>query len=430
MDPRHDHEDWDALAVGWAMSALDREDEERFAAHLPGCARCTATVRESLYTVADLAYALPDEAPPASMKARLMAAVAAEPRRSPTEPEQPSTEPSTDPEAESTGPEAEWPRLPAPAGNLDWFAGPDLAGGDLAGGDLAGGDLAGGDRAGSDPAGPDLAGDESPGDPPAQPRVGDGSGNGATPEPDRLTRDDGPVADPPGNGATPEPDRLTAADHPVLGDRPGTAGRPALGDRPTPPGQPGVGGRTTSDSVPPGEDGVVVPLEPRRRRRRITLAVAAAAVLALVAGLGVWNVQLRSDQDDLRRLVAQRDAAIQQLTASGPARVAALTGNGQPSPERRATLVVRGDQVEIIVETLVPTTGNERYWLWTLRCDTPQPTDLKPIKGFTVTQPEFSVRDIGSDPGVATATCFAISSEVGSATPTTPRQVVAVGQPE
>ena len=83
IDPREqlgEHGEWDALAVGWALSALDPEDEERFAEHLPGCTRCTATVRESLYTVADLAYALPDEAPPPSLKSRLMAAVAAEPR--------------------------------------------------------------------------------------------------------------------------------------------------------------------------------------------------------------------------------------------------------------------------------------------------------------------------------------------------------------
>ena len=152
-------------------------------------------------------------------------------------------------------------------------------------------------------------------------------------------------------------------------------------------------------------------------------------MLALIAGLLVSNVRLRDQQDDLRQVVAQREAAIEQLTANGPAKVAALTANGQPSPDRRATLVVRGDHIEIIVESLGPTTGDETYWLWTLRCDTPQPTDLKPIRGFTVTQSEFSVRDIGSDPGVASAPCFAISSEQGTATPKAPRQVVAVGQP-
>jgi hypothetical protein len=163
--------------------------------------------------------------------------------------------------------------------------------------------------------------------------------------------------------------------------------------------------------------------------RWVAIGVAAAAVVALIAGLLVSNVHLRDQKDDLRRVVAQRDTAIAQLTANGPAKVAALTADGQPSPDRRATLVVRGDHIEIIVESLGPTTGNETYWLWTLRCDTPKPTDLKPIRGFTVTQSDFSVRDIGSDPGVASAPCFAISSEEGTATPKAPRQVVAVGQP-
>ena len=61
-----DHGEWDALAVGWALSALEPGDEARFAVHLPTCERCTETVRESLRTVADLAYAVPDEAPPAT----------------------------------------------------------------------------------------------------------------------------------------------------------------------------------------------------------------------------------------------------------------------------------------------------------------------------------------------------------------------------
>src|SRR6185503_10977829 len=103
IDPREqlgEHAEWDELAVAWALSALDPEDEERFAEHLPGCTRCTATVRESLYTVADLAYALPDEAPPPSLKSRLMAAVAAEPRTPGALPPQAPAEPE---------PEEEWP---------------------------------------------------------------------------------------------------------------------------------------------------------------------------------------------------------------------------------------------------------------------------------------------------------------------------------
>jgi len=172
---------------------------------------------------------------------------------------------------------------------------------------------------------------------------------------------------------------------------------------------------------------------PALRRRRALLVAAVAAVvaaLALLAGLLGWSLQLRSDRDELRAVVAQRDAAIAELTVNGPARVAALNAPaGRPTAPRRATVVVRGSQVEVIVESLGPTVGDQRYWLWTLSCDTSQPTDLRPVGGFTVTQSEFSVRDIGSDPGSATATCFAISQEVGTARPTAPTTVVAVGQP-
>ena len=360
IDPREqfgEHGEWDALAVGWALSALDPEDEQRFAEHLPGCARCTATVRESLYTVADLAYALPDETPPASLKARLMAAVAAEPRnpRAAPEPHAPA-----EPEPEQEWPPGE-PHPGSPGYGIDWFARPARA---------------------------------------------------AEPAPDETTRP------PAGERSTgPGAERAAGAGGPA-----GAAGTEE--PQPAPEGYRG-------DTVEGQEAAAEIVALPRRRRvvRWVGIGVAAAAVVALIAGLLVSNVRLRDQKNDLRRIAAQREAAIAELTANGPARVAALTANGQPSPDRRATLVVRGDHIEIIVESLGPTTGNETYWLWTLRCDTPQPTDLKPIRPFTVTQSEFSVRDIGSDPGVASAPCFAISSEEGSATPKAPRQVVAVGQP-
>jgi hypothetical protein len=388
-DPFGEHGEWDALAVGWALSALDPEDEERFAEHLPGCARCTATVRESLYTVADLAYALPDEAPPPSLKSRLMTAVAAEPRT-----------PGTAPEHEVpvvAEPEEEWPlgepHPGSPGYGIDWFAKAQRS--------------------------TETPGDRTPGE----------GGSGAAPvdgavDPTAEARAD---ARPAGDEVGAQPSaggdarRLAGADRDdrAAGDE--VEALPAAGYR---GGDLDQGART--------EPADVVSLASRRRRltRRVGIGVAAAAVLALIAGLLAWNVDLRNEQRDLRQVVAQRDAAIHELTANSPARVAALTADGKPSPQRQATLVVRGDQIEIITESLGATTGDETYWLWTLRCDTPQPTDLKPIRGFTVAQSEFSVRDIGSDPGVASAPCFAISSELGSATPKAPRQVVAVGQAE
>lgn len=295
------HGDWDALAVGWALSTLDAEDEAAFAVHLPGCEQCAAVVRESLHTVADLAYALPDESPPPALKDRLMAAVRAEPRAA---------------------------AVPAAGSAPDWF--------------------------------------DQPGPRPA------------------------PAAEEPGR-----------VDH-----RPG---RHAARD---------------------DEGRTVVPFQRPAARRRWTQVAAAAAVLVLLGALGAWNLRLRADRDDLRELAARRDATIQQLTTNGPARVAALTADGRPNASRRATVVVRGSQVEIITEGLGVTSGETTYWLWTLRCDTAAPTDLKPIRGFTIPEDQFSVRDIGSDPGFSTATCFAISEEPGPATPTAPTEVVAVGRPE
>lgn len=357
MDPRREHDEhgeWDALAMGWALSALDRADEELFATHLPGCARCTATVRESLYTVVDLAYALPDEAPPAAMKTRLMAAVAAEPRTAAPE----------SPPAQEEWPLGE-PHPGRPGYSADWFA---------------------------------------------QHR-------------------------PPANN---EPFPAVRPEQTVPPERPAVPGPTAVPARPATP-EPGparpeirrvdLGGRHAA----PGsgsDDGVVVPMV--SRRRRLLASVAAAAAVALIAALGVWNVQLRSDQDNLKQVVAQREAAIQQLTANGPARVAALTQNGAPSEARKATLVVRGNQVEIIIENLDANPANETYWLWTLNCDggLTKVKNTKPVRGFTITQSAFSVRNIGSDADAATATCFAISLEPGTATPAAPSNVQAAGQPK
>jgi hypothetical protein len=81
--PRHfddGHGEWDALAVGWAMSALDPEDEAIFLPHLAVCDRCTELVAQTTLTVGDIGFSVPDEAPPPALKDRLMAAVRNEPR--------------------------------------------------------------------------------------------------------------------------------------------------------------------------------------------------------------------------------------------------------------------------------------------------------------------------------------------------------------
>ena len=177
-----EHADWDALAVGWALSALEPEDEARVRVHLPTCPRCSETVRDAVRTVIDLAYAVPDETPPRHLRRRILEAAAAEPRR-------PAGAPADAPEP--------------PAG----------------------------------PAGADRVGGE------------------------------------------------------------------------------------------------VVPLTPRRRRW--LTGAAAAAGIAVLAGLGAWNVQLRneqaelrSQQAELRQFVAERDALVQRLTEPGEAEIAVISAPG------------------------------------------------------------------------------------------------------
>jgi len=71
-----EHERFDELAVGWALHALEPEDEDAFAAHLPGCARCAETVAETTELMAAMATDLPAAEPSDDLRHRLRAAVA------------------------------------------------------------------------------------------------------------------------------------------------------------------------------------------------------------------------------------------------------------------------------------------------------------------------------------------------------------------
>jgi len=70
-----DHETLDELAVGWALHALEPEDEARFAEHLAQCGRCARTVAETHDVMAAMATDLPPAEPSESLRSRLMAAV-------------------------------------------------------------------------------------------------------------------------------------------------------------------------------------------------------------------------------------------------------------------------------------------------------------------------------------------------------------------
>jgi anti-sigma-K factor RskA len=69
------HEPFDELAVGWALHALEPQDEVVFAAHLPGCARCARTVAETAEVMGAMATDLPAAEPSEGLRDRLRAAV-------------------------------------------------------------------------------------------------------------------------------------------------------------------------------------------------------------------------------------------------------------------------------------------------------------------------------------------------------------------
>jgi len=79
MSPRRDQADphgrYDELAVGWALHALEPEDEAGFGAHLAGCARCTRTVADTHEVMAAMADDLPGAEPSPQLRERLRAAV-------------------------------------------------------------------------------------------------------------------------------------------------------------------------------------------------------------------------------------------------------------------------------------------------------------------------------------------------------------------
>jgi len=76
-----DHGTFDEMAVGYALHALEPEDEAVFAVHLPTCPRCAATVAETGEVMAALAADLPAAEPPDEVRIRLRAAVAATEQR-------------------------------------------------------------------------------------------------------------------------------------------------------------------------------------------------------------------------------------------------------------------------------------------------------------------------------------------------------------
>jgi hypothetical protein len=71
------HQQFEELAAGWALHALEPVDEARFTAHLPTCAQCQQMVADLTDTLTEVAYAAPESAPPPQLRDRIMRAALA-----------------------------------------------------------------------------------------------------------------------------------------------------------------------------------------------------------------------------------------------------------------------------------------------------------------------------------------------------------------
>jgi anti-sigma-K factor RskA len=68
------------LAAGWALHALEPEDEALFSAHLADCESCQKSVLLYADTLGDLARLAPSVAPPPELRDRILRAAAEDPR--------------------------------------------------------------------------------------------------------------------------------------------------------------------------------------------------------------------------------------------------------------------------------------------------------------------------------------------------------------
>jgi anti-sigma-K factor RskA len=71
MDPPVNHSDYEELAAGFALGALEPDEEQAFQRHLEGCPACKTSVREFEELTSSLAYSTPQVEPPASLRAAI-----------------------------------------------------------------------------------------------------------------------------------------------------------------------------------------------------------------------------------------------------------------------------------------------------------------------------------------------------------------------
>jgi anti-sigma-K factor RskA len=150
--------------------------------------------------------------------------------------------------------------------------------------------------------------------------------------------------------------------------------------------------------------------------------VALAAALALVVGLGVWNVDLRNDRAEAQAFAARQAEVLDELNDRGIYHVAPLeTSDGQAV----GMVVVHDGAAKVMADGLpVNDAERETLVLWGMR------SQLSPVAlgTFDVVHSELDVRTVSSTSTVLDAyDGYAISLEPGRRAPSTPTDTIATG---
>jgi anti-sigma-K factor RskA len=92
VDTPMNHSEYEQLAAGYVLGALEPDDEHVFQRHLGGCPECEANVRDLEEVVGTLAYAAPPVDPPETLWASIQREIRPEQRRVQPQP-QPQPQP-------------------------------------------------------------------------------------------------------------------------------------------------------------------------------------------------------------------------------------------------------------------------------------------------------------------------------------------------
>ena len=94
-DPGLDHARFDELAAGYALHALEQDEERRFLAHARHCPHCQQALADYAETAAALAETVPAAEPSPQLGPRILAAaLARDPRPDPRGADRPGTQPA------------------------------------------------------------------------------------------------------------------------------------------------------------------------------------------------------------------------------------------------------------------------------------------------------------------------------------------------